>query len=190
MPAPTIKIAVVGPLASGKSSFINFATETRESFTETYIPTVPVRIIEYEAPSTTRGRSETVNVQIFDCSGDTKFEHTWPAMSYKLNGTIFVYDPEDKKQAEELNLWYNNFVEKPNLTEKCCLLVASRKTQDEEDGRSGHEVKLSTLFSDIPRITFNGKTDEIETIKQTFVDFLKRVIVEISRGQEQDERFK
>ncbi|CAF3423135.1 unnamed protein product [Rotaria sp. Silwood1] len=104
--------------------------------------------------------------------------------------TIFVYDPEDKKQAEELNLWYNNFVEKPNLTEKCCLLVASRKNQDEEDGKSGHEARLSTLFSDIPRITFNGKTDEIETIKQTFVDFLKRVIVETSRGQEQDERFK
>lgn len=35
-----------------------------------------------------------------------RFEHTWPAMSYKLNGTIFVYNPEDKKHAEELNLWY------------------------------------------------------------------------------------
>jgi hypothetical protein len=63
MPAPIIKIAVVGPLAvriefsfiiqnkiynffflqSGKSSFINFATETRETLTENYIPTVPVR---------------------------------------------------------------------------------------------------------------------------------------------------
>ena len=28
---------------SGKSSFINFATETRESLTELYIPTIPVR---------------------------------------------------------------------------------------------------------------------------------------------------
>jgi hypothetical protein len=27
-------------------------------------------------------------------------------MSYKLNGTVFVYNSEDKKQAEELNLWY------------------------------------------------------------------------------------
>ncbi len=27
-------------------------------------------------------------------------------MTYKLNGTIFVYNPDDKKQAEELNLWY------------------------------------------------------------------------------------
>jgi hypothetical protein len=63
-----------------------------------------------------------VNVQIFDCSGDTKyvysyinklqlklskyrFEHTWPAMSYKLNGTVIVYNPDDKKQADELNSW-------------------------------------------------------------------------------------
>ena len=59
MPAKAIKIAVVGPLAvripldlitsnffvlqSGKSSFINLATETRETLTENYIPTVPVR---------------------------------------------------------------------------------------------------------------------------------------------------
>jgi hypothetical protein len=73
-----------------------------------------------------------------------RFEHTWPALTYKLNGTIFVYNPDDKKQAEELNLWYNNFVEKPNLSEKCCLLVASRKNQDEE-GRSGHEAKICML---------------------------------------------
>lgn len=99
-----------------------------------------------------------------------RFEHTWPAMSYKLNGTIFVYNPEDKKHAEELNLWYfilkkntinsfsieynihlfifryNNFVEKPNLNERCCLLVASKKNQDEEDSRSGHDVPLCKIF--------------------------------------------
>lgn len=92
-----------------------------------------------------------------------RFEHTWPAMTYKLNGTIFVYNPEDKKHAEELNLWYrnphalnisfysynrfNNFVEKPNVSEKCCLLVASRKNAD-ENGRSGPEARLckSSIF--------------------------------------------
>jgi hypothetical protein len=92
-----------------------------------------------------------------------RFEHTWPAMSYKLNGTVFVYNPEDKKHTEELNLWYiecfslcnysffvryNNFVEKPNLSEKCCLLVAAKKSQDEEGGRtSGHEARLCKIFS-------------------------------------------
>jgi len=48
---------------------------------------------------------------------------------------------------------------------------------------------LATLFTDIPHITFNGKTDEIESIKQTFADYLKKVIAETSRGHEQDERF-
>lgn len=138
----------------------------------------------------------------------SRFEHTWPAMSYKLNGTIFVYNPEDKKHAEELNLWYNNFVEKPNLTEKCCLLVASKRKDDEEGGgRRGHEAKLctyellylhsirisffsATLFSDIPRVTFNGTTDEIETIKQKFGDFLRKVVTEASsRGHDQDDRY-
>ncbi|CAF1172411.1 unnamed protein product [Adineta ricciae] len=191
MPAPAIKIAVVGPLGCGKSAFINLATETRETVTDSYIPTVPVRIIEYELPSSTRSKSQTHNVQIFDCSGDSKFEHTWAAMSYKLNGTIFVYNPEDKKHAEELNLWYNNFVEKPNLTEKCCLLVASKRKDDEEGGgRRAHEAKLSTLFSDIPRVTFNGTTDELETIKQKFGDFLRKVVAETSsRAHDQEDRY-
>ncbi len=48
---------------------------------------------------------------------------------------------------------------------------------------------LATLFSEIPRVTFNGKADEIESIKQTFGDFLKKVITETSRGQEHDDRF-
>lgn len=189
MPSPVVKIAVVGPLASGKSSFINFATETRETLAENYIPTIPVRIIEYEVPSTTKSRSQTSNVQVFDCSGDTKFEHTWPAISYKLNGTIFVYNAEDKKHAEELNLWYNNFVEKPNLPEKCCLVVATRKIRDDDDARPGPDAKLSTLFNDIPRIDFTGKTDEIETIKQSFSEFLKKVLDEYSRSHENNDRF-
>ncbi|UJR23674.1 hypothetical protein I4U23_026657 [Adineta vaga] len=191
MPAPAIKIAVVGPLACGKSSFINLATETRETLTDNYIPTVPVRIIEYEVSSTTRSKSHTHNVQIFDCSGDSKFEHTWPAMSYKLNGTVFVYNPEEKKHVEELNLWYSNFAERPNLSEKCCLLVASKQNKDEEGGggRRGQEIKLSTLFSDIPRLTFHGTPDETESIKQTFGDFLRKVIAETSRGHDQDDRF-
>jgi hypothetical protein len=50
-------------------------------------------------------------------------------------------------------------------------------------------LSLATLFSEIPRTTFNGKADEIESIKQTFNDFLKKVITETSRGQEHDERF-
>ena len=52
-----------------------------------------------------------------------------------------------------------------------------------------NNFSLATLFSDIPCVTFNGKVDEIEAIKQTFEDFLKKVVVETSREQEHDERF-
>ena len=49
---------------------------------------------------------------------------------------------------------------------------------------------IATLFSDIPRVTFNGTTDEIETIKQKFGDFLRKVVAETSsRGHDQDDRY-
>jgi hypothetical protein len=51
-------------------------------------------------------QSTYVNIKINSKLYIYRFEHTWPAISYKLNGTIFVYNPDDKKQAEELNLWY------------------------------------------------------------------------------------
>lgn len=48
------------------------------------------------------------------------------------------------------------------------------------------DFSLATLFSDMPRATFDGKVDEIESIKQTFADFLKKVITQASRSQDDD----
>jgi hypothetical protein len=147
-------------------------------------------------------------------------------MTYKLNGTIFVYNPEDKKQAEELNLWYTekaiffflsnilfilvlgiiillkNQIYQKNvvylLHQKKITMKKEVEVVMKQNYVRNHMIyfliknfffSLATLFSDIPRITFNGKTDEIESIKQIFADYLKKVTAETSRGHEQDERF-
>ncbi|CAF0834050.1 unnamed protein product [Didymodactylos carnosus] len=166
----------------GKTSFINFATEQRESLTDHYVPTIPVRIIEYDSPLTIKGKTVSSTIEIWDCSGDMKFENTWPALSHKLNGTVFVFDEDEEEHSKELNLWYSNFVEKPNVPERCCLIVASNKTQNHRD------AKLSSLFNDIPRVSFNGQSEEIEPLKNTFADYLKKVVTETSRGQD-DEKY-
>ena len=42
-------------------------------------------------------------------------------MSYKLNGVIFVYNPEDKRHAEELNLWYEQITRATRTTSSLSL---------------------------------------------------------------------
>lgn len=105
MPAPIIKIAVVGPLGvselysliSGSACFSFRVVKVPSSISPrkhvrvsqnfifppflfgNYRPLIlaqcwffPRRILEHEAPLTTKGRSQNWNVQIFDCSGDQK----------------------------------------------------------------------------------------------------------------------
>ena len=64
--------------------------------------------------------------------------------------------------------------------------VRHRPISFNETVDSEHLFSLATLFSDINRIDFNGKPDEIENLKQSLNDFLKKVVAEMSQIQEQD----
>ena len=63
-----MKIVVVGPAASGKSTISNFLCGSKDSLqNDKYSPTVGVRILETEL----KDAGQTVAVEIWDSSGDT-----------------------------------------------------------------------------------------------------------------------
>lgn len=71
----TIKILVIGPLQSGKSTISNFLAERAEG-PSNYRPTVGVRILEFEkqAPrNPKRPGQDKVLIELWDISGDSKF---------------------------------------------------------------------------------------------------------------------
>lgn len=71
----TVKFCVVGPKGSGKTTLCKLLAETDPD--ASYVPTEGVRIQEVER----RVGMTPVTVQLWDCSGDFKYQNCFPAIS-------------------------------------------------------------------------------------------------------------
>lgn len=72
MPPRKLKIIVVGPKNSGKTTISNFLMgQTAEITGGEYQPTIGCRILEAEYPS---GGNQMVNVELWDASGDNRYD--------------------------------------------------------------------------------------------------------------------
>lgn len=52
-----------------------------------------------------RSAAVTVDVELWDCSGDTKYESCWSALARDTNGVIFLYNPDQANQDKDLENW-------------------------------------------------------------------------------------
>ena len=64
-----------------------------------------VRILELESADfrIPDQQSERI-IELWDCSGDKKYESCWPALRLGIQGTVLVADPE-KTTGDELLMW-------------------------------------------------------------------------------------
>lgn len=128
-----IKIVVVGAQESGKSCLSNFMAGARDLVGLPYAPTAALRILEFDR-KVSAGSSlyeENVSIELWDTSGDTQYQTTWPAIGQDMNGVILVCNPGKER---ELEFWWKSFVEpsvkRGNLHENCCLILAHRKSTE------------------------------------------------------------
>jgi len=151
MDVERIKIAVVGPKQVGKSSVVNFLGKLKDGFGGEYIPTSALRIVEVErdnlqllrqvksaTSNTTTSTTTTTKalVELWDVSGDKKFQNCWPAIHKDMHGVIFVTNPPGTHQIQgsttatdtDLDFWYKNFVLNTKLKQACCLVLSHSKT--------------------------------------------------------------
>lgn len=64
-----------------------------------------VRILELESADLKIADQQSEKlIELWDCSGDRKYESCWPALRFGAQGVVLVVDPE-KTQDEELLLW-------------------------------------------------------------------------------------
>ena len=76
----SIKLLVIGPSMSGKSTISNYVSEHSDQLQE-YRPTAGVRILEFEKEAPKHPKhpiQEKVMVELWDVSGDIKYERCWP----------------------------------------------------------------------------------------------------------------
>lgn len=160
----------------------NFLADATEVSGGDYRPTQGVRILEFEVTGLSIPGRSTLDVELWDCSGDKKFEGCWPAIARDAMGVIFVYNPDQQGHDDDLDTLYRFFVEQQNMKVSSCIVFAHQKPQTSENVRSD----LSANFSKIETVQSNIE-DEPDALREKFNSFLQKIVTAMSRRREQEE---
>ncbi|XP_013379823.1 intraflagellar transport protein 22 homolog [Lingula anatina] len=181
------KVLVLGPCESGKSAIANYLADATENIGGEYRPTQGVRILEYEANNLTVGSKKvSAEVELWDVSGDKKFESCWPAIAKDANGIVFVYNPDQANHDKDLEMWYTHFVSVPGLRDTQCLLFAHKKGSSSGFlGQSGG-TGPPQAFSKISVVNTN-LDDDGENVRTEFEKFLSGLLNAMHDSRDKEE---
>ncbi|KAM4728707.1 intraflagellar transport protein 22 homolog [Anableps anableps] len=176
------KILFIGPTESGKTVLANFLSDTTENMGGEYRPTQGVRILEFE--SQPEGSDDkTCEVELWDCSGDFKFESCWPALMKDCSGVVIIFNPDVPSHLKEIETWHSMFISTQTLLDSQCLLIAHHKPGSEvEDGR----LPLAPNLSRLPLI-HSHLEEEPEDVRHAFYRYLGNVVKAMSESREREE---
>jgi len=176
-----VKVLVIGPCESGKTVLSNFLADATESTGE-YRLTQGVRILEFEVDGVGLGGSHSVDIEVelWDCSGDQKFEICWPCIQKNTNGIIFVYNPNIKAHEKQLENWYLHFGK--GMKDKQCIVFAHEKPNTGSQGRS----KLGGSLARINAINTNLEEDP-DFVRDEFKKYLTNVVTHLNERRDQEE---
>jgi len=135
----SIKLLLVGPSESGKTTVANFLSEQTdhlgsEESKRKYTATKGVRILEFErelrgASQQARswgGGNDKVAIELWDCSGDQVYESCWPAIMKDADAVLIMYNPDKRGDEASVGLWYEWFVKNNGIPNERCLVFAHR----------------------------------------------------------------
>ncbi|KAK4297154.1 hypothetical protein Pmani_030402 [Petrolisthes manimaculis] len=167
----------------GKSTLSNFLSESGEVGGMIDRPTKGCRIVEFEIPNlTVNGMTKKVEVELWDVSGDMKYESCWPGIQRGSNGVLFVYNPGRDDHARILDHFYTQFVEQQGLRETQCIVFCHYKP-----GTNGKRAKLSSSFNQVLTVDSQLEEDGVSTVRRDFNDFVASVLTHMSAVVEMQE---
>uniref|UniRef100_A0A915LMA2 Intraflagellar transport protein 22 homolog n=2 Tax=Meloidogyne incognita group TaxID=654580 RepID=A0A915LMA2_MELJA len=173
----SVKILVLGPTKSGKTSISNYLADSQDAVSKDYRPTQGVRIVEFESNQLELdGERVNAEVELWDCSGDRKFESCWPAIRYRCDGVIFVCNPEINK-GEDLLTWYNEFALKNGIRLRN-LFILLHHTNEQTNDSALAEFHLPTEMAGINMIPSNIDKEGDE-LRLAFNNFLCDIIADV-----------
>ncbi|XP_074642931.1 intraflagellar transport protein 22 homolog [Tubulanus polymorphus] len=176
------KILLLGPCESGKSYIANFLSEAFEATSGNYRPTHGVRILEFEVTGVTvNGRMTRSDIELWDVSGDRRYEACWPAVAKDSSAIVFVYNPDVRTHERELDSWHTHFAQ--DLRDTQCIVFAHQKPSAPA---SKPDIYLSGAFSKIPTVITNLEEDP-DAVRIEFTNFLSRLLSAMSEKREQEE---
>ncbi|KAI6198335.1 Rab-like protein 5 [Aphelenchoides fujianensis] len=177
MASRRLKVLLLGPtkgdLQCGKSVIATFLSDTIEQPIQEYRPTQGVRIIEFESYELSADdiRVEP-DVELWDCSGDRRFENCWPAFRRFADAVILVANP-DTHHGEDLLPWYHEFVLKGGLRHEQVLVLLHHTSELTNDSTIA-AFRLPSDMLGIQMIPSNVDKDG-ENLRHEFTKFLNAV---------------
>ncbi|CAH8555490.1 unnamed protein product [Heterobilharzia americana] len=177
-----LKLVVLGPNESGKSYICNFLSETVDQITGDYYPTSGVRILEYEQKLKVKGKPVKIEVELWDVSGDRKYEACWPAIFKGAHGVVFVYNPDKSHHEEELNEWYQTFPQSLGLKDQQFCVICYKKP----DSSDKDIVSLPSVFHRFFQFRCNMPKDG-EKLREQFGKFVSQIAWGRLEASEQEE---
>lgn len=178
------KILVLGPCESGKTVISNFLADATETGGN-YHPTQGCRILEFEVhniQSSDDRRSVNAEIELWDVSGDRKFESCWPVIAREANGVIFVYNPDQPNHDKELETWHSYFVEAHSMRDAQCVVFAHHK-----DSSQGDEPPQLSSSMERVRCVHTNLEDEGETLRDEFKTYLGDLLAAMTDKRESEE---
>ncbi|CAG9535492.1 unnamed protein product [Cercopithifilaria johnstoni] len=172
-----IKILVLGPLKSGKTTISNYLADSSDISLNTYRPTRGVRIVEFESNDLELdGERVEAEIELWDCSGDKQYERCWPVIRHNTNGVILVCRP-DQDNGSALLPWYEEFVQRRNI-DPSLVLILLNTTNESSDYPVTNDItdfSLSPQMSNLRIVPVNIHYDD-DNLRLEFNGFLCRVI--------------
>jgi Rab-like protein 5 len=166
-----VKLLVVGPTKAGKSTIANIIGELSEGPTEQYRPTIGCRIVELERdPPPAVAQFGKFTLELWDVSGDFKYEKCWGPIQKDADGIIFVYDPASPSHEEILTQLVAMFPKAMQLSPKFCLAIANHHNT----GGSAEQARVPKCMEALEK--HNGTAEDINGVFQAFEKYLIKLL--------------
>jgi Rab-like protein 5 len=178
-----VKILVVGPTKAGKSTFANIIGELAEGPSEQYRPTVGCRIVELERdPPPAVASFGKFTLELWDVSGDFKYEKCWGPIQKEAHGIIFVYDPQAPNYEESLAQFVAMFPKAMMLSPKFCLAIANHHNTS---GGVLPSVQIPKCMDALEK--HNGTAEDTNGVFQAFEKYLIKLLKLLGDKQRDEE---
>lgn len=140
--------------------------------------------IEKEAPLVVKKQFPgNVTVELWDVSGDPKYEKCLPIILKNAQGIIFVYNPEETGDMEKTMEYYiNQYAKAARILPKQCMAFAHHFDCDGEPKKA----KMLNCFKGVP--VSDCTAENTSTIVPAFEKYFAHLMTILGEKQEQDEK--
>jgi len=179
-----LKIVVAGPPRSGKTELVDLLSAASKGFQgRPYQATVGVRIQECATQIEVNGLQANISVQLWDTSGDEKFQACWPAICKDADGIMIVYDALDDVSGRAVAGYARGFT--PGFEPVQVLIVANRMSQS--TAKAARPKLIRSLEHAL--VVIINTSEELSELNAHFAEFLAQIYtLRVRRIEEAEKR--